>query len=127
MGQPNTHVETLPLLLCVAEDCFARANAAARDVAKSMSADEIKEHHKVVATGLGCLEVALKSNKLSPRLEARLCLRYASILTEETTNLTQAETALTRGIAVCDKVLYKPLLNQGTSGQLTSGSIGLRT
>lgn len=98
------HVETLPLLLCVAEDCFAKAHAAASKVARSMSDSEVNEYHKMVATGLGCLEVAMNSNKLWPRLEARLCLRYASVLIEETTNIMEAETALTRGILVCEKV-----------------------
>lgn len=69
-----------------------------------MTEEEVAEHHKLVTTGLGCLEVAMKSNKLWPRLEARLCLRYASVLIEETTNLMEAETALTRGISVCEKV-----------------------
>jgi hypothetical protein len=97
-------VETLPLLLSVAEDCFEKAAAAAQRVAKSMTANEVAEHHKLVATGLGCMNVALKSNKLWPRLEARLCLRYASVLIEETTNITDAETTLTRGISVCETV-----------------------
>jgi hypothetical protein len=97
-------LETLPLLLLVAEDCFEKANAAAQQVARSMTANDVAEHHKLVATGLGCLDVALKSNKLWPRLEARLCLRYAGILIEETTNIMDAETTLTRGIAVCEKV-----------------------
>ncbi|KAL2139115.1 hypothetical protein VTI28DRAFT_5746 [Corynascus sepedonium] len=101
--QSPAHVETLPLLLCVAEDCFEKANAAAYKVAKTMGASEVAEHHRLVATGLGCLDVALKSNKLWPRLEARLCLRYTSVLIEETTNITEAETALTRGISVCEK------------------------
>ena len=105
LSQSSTHVETLPLLLCIAEDCFSQASSAVRNVAKSMAAADINQHHKLVATGLGCLEIALKSNKLPPRLEARLCLRYASILTEETANLMEAETALTRGMAVCEKVL----------------------
>jgi hypothetical protein len=100
----SAHIETLPLLLHVAEDCFEKANAAAQQIARSMTASEVAEHHKLVATGLGCLDVALKSNKLWPRLEARLCLRYTSILVEETTNVTEAETTLTRGISVCEKV-----------------------
>lgn len=102
MQKPG-HVETLPLLLCVAEDCFAKAHAAASKIARSMSESELKEYNKMVATGLGCLEVAMNSNKLWPRLEARLCLRYASLLIEETTNIMEAETALTRGILVCEK------------------------
>ncbi len=88
----------------MAEDCFEKANAAAQQAARSMTASEVAEHHKLIATGLGCLDVALKSNKLWPRLEARLCLRYTSILIEETTNITVAETTLTRGISVCEKV-----------------------
>jgi hypothetical protein len=100
----SAHFETLPLLLHVAEDCFEKANAAAQQIARSMTASEVAEHHKLVATGLGCLNAALKSNKLWPRLEARLCLRYTSILIEETTNIAEAETTLTRGIAVCEKV-----------------------
>ncbi|KAK3946078.1 MAU2 chromatid cohesion factor [Diplogelasinospora grovesii] len=103
------HFDALPLLLRVAEDCFSQADAAARGVAKSMAASEIKDHHKLIATGLGCLEVALRSTKLQPRLEARLCLRYASILIEETTNLMEAETTLTRGIAVCEKNRFADL------------------
>ncbi|KAK4103816.1 hypothetical protein N658DRAFT_465456 [Parathielavia hyrcaniae] len=99
----STHLETLPLLLHVAEDCFDKANAATHQVAKSMTPSEVAEHHKLVATGLACLDVALKSNKLWPRLEARLCLRYTSILIEETTNVMEAETTLTRGISVCEK------------------------
>ncbi|KAM7187969.1 MAU2 chromatid cohesion factor [Rhypophila sp. PSN 637] len=103
LSPPSTHVETLPILLCIAEDCFSQASLGAQNVAKSMSGPEVDQHHKLLSTGLGCLEIALKSNKLPPRLEARLCLRYASILTEETTNLMEAETALTRGIALCEK------------------------
>jgi hypothetical protein len=54
------------------------------------------------------MEVALQSNKLWPRLEARLRLRYAGILAEETVNTMEAETALTKGIALCDKVFPSP-------------------
>lgn len=79
-----------------------------------MSETEVADHHKLVATGLGCLDVALKSNKLWPRLEARLCLRYASVLIDETTNIMEAETTLTRGIAVCDKVSLCCLPLHGT-------------
>lgn len=61
------------------------------------------EYYKMIATGLGCLEAALALNKLPPRAEANVRLRYATILSEETDNLTLAEVALTKGIAVCEK------------------------
>jgi len=92
------------VLIHIAEDCIDKARAIGQDVARRMAAAEVTEYQKLISTGLGCLEMAMAAKKLVPRLEARLCLRYASILIEETTNLTEAETALTRGISVCEKV-----------------------
>lgn len=103
---PHTplQVETLPLLVCVAEDCFSKARASVAETGRSKDPNAVNEYHKLIATGLGCLEVAMQSNKLWPRLEARLRLRYAAILIEETTNTMEAETALTKGISECEKV-----------------------
>lgn len=70
---------------------------------RSLHPDTLKEYHKLIATGLACLDVALQSNKLVPRLEARVRLRYASMLLEETTNYAEAETILTKGISVSEK------------------------
>ncbi|KAK0652881.1 cohesin loading factor-domain-containing protein [Cercophora newfieldiana] len=103
MSHSSSHIETVPVLLHVAEDCFSKANAVGHNIARSMTDEELSEHHKIVATGLACLELAMKSNKILPRLEARLCLRYASILVDETNNVMEAETALTRSFAVCEK------------------------
>lgn len=72
-------------------------------VASSLSQPNMDEYYKLIATGLGCLEAALSLNKLPPRTEANIRLRYATILSEETDNLTEAEVALTKGIAVCEK------------------------
>ncbi|KAH8882838.1 hypothetical protein GQ53DRAFT_787290 [Thozetella sp. PMI_491] len=92
----NATVETLPLLLYVAEDCLSKAKASAKDIAGSMGANEVAEHHKLLSTGLTCLEVAMQANTLKskPRLEAKILLRYASTLVEETNNLMEAEVAL---------------------------------
>lgn len=104
----SNHVDTVSLYLAVAEDCFARANEAAIRVAKHMSSAELSTHHKIVSVGLQALEVVLRSNKLSPRLEARTRLRYAGVLVEETENIMEAETALAEGISTCDKVRARP-------------------
>ena len=106
LAHSSPHAESLPapVLIHIAEDCIDKARAIGQDVARSMAAAEVTEYQKLISTGLGCLEMAMAAKKLVPRLEARLCLRYASILIEETTNLTEAETALTRGISVCEKV-----------------------
>lgn len=109
VSNASVPVDTLSLLVCVAEDCFSKARASVRDVGKSLQPEVVKEYHKLIATGLGCLEVAMQSNKSWPRLEARIRLRYANILVEETTNYMEAETALMRGISLCERVCHIPV------------------
>lgn len=104
VSHSSVQVDTLSLLICVAEDCFSKARACVRDVGKSLQPEAVKEYHKLIATGLGCLDVAIQSNKILPRLEARIRLRYASVLVEETTNYMEAETALMKGISLCERV-----------------------
>lgn len=98
------HKDTNSLLICVAEELLGRARKEASTVASSGDARQLQEYQKLVATGLGCLEVVLGSNKLPPRLEARLQLRYVNVLSEETTNVMEAETTLTKGITLCERV-----------------------
>lgn len=98
------HKDTTSLLICVAEELLQKARNDAAAVASSGDAKQLQEYQKLVATGLGCLEVVLGSNKLPPRLEARLQLRYVNILSEETTNVMEAETTLTKGITLCERV-----------------------
>lgn len=114
VSHASVQVDTLSLLICVAEDCFSKARASVRDVGKALQPEPVKEYHKLVATGLGCLDVAMQSSKIWPRLEARIRLRYASVLVEETTNYMEAETTLTKGISLCERVcrdVSSPLLS----------------
>lgn len=67
---------------------------------------EAREYYKLIATGLGCLEALLKLPKLAPETEANVRLRYATILYEETDNIMEAEEALSKGIAICDRHKY---------------------
>lgn len=83
---------------------FARAQKEVLRLADSLDPRGVREYQKLIATGLGCLESVLSSNKLAPRLEAKLQLRYASILCEETNNIMEAETALAKGVTLCEKV-----------------------
>jgi hypothetical protein len=96
--------DTVSVLICVAEDCFAKAASAASELSRRLDENGVREYHKLISTGLGCFDAVLQSNKLQPRLEARVRLRYATVLVEETENLTEAETALTKGMALCEKV-----------------------
>lgn len=96
-------VNTGPLMVAIAEECLDTARASVHDVAISLHPDRVDEYQKLVATSLSCLEATLANSHLSPRQEARVRLRYAATLQEETENLMEAEMALTKGITLCDK------------------------
>ncbi|KAL6822176.1 cohesin loading factor domain-containing protein [Trichoderma camerunense] len=97
-------VNTAPLMIAVAEECLEKARNASHDVAMTLCPNQVDEYQELIATSLSCLEAALQSNtQLAPREEARVRLRYAALLQEETENLMEAETALAKGIPLCDK------------------------
>lgn len=96
--------DTSAVLVHIAEECLDKARAALPAVSTSLGQPQVREYQKLVSTGLACLDAAIHSNKLSPRQEAKARLRYASILSEETENLQEAETTLFQGIKLCEKV-----------------------
>ena len=102
-NKPSPYNAT-PMMVALAEEFITKARAAAPTVAASLQSDQVEEYQKMIGTGLGCLEAALQSQRLSPRQEARVRLRYAAVLQEETENIMEAETTLSKGITVCDKV-----------------------
>ncbi|OTB05852.1 hypothetical protein M426DRAFT_10297 [Hypoxylon sp. CI-4A] len=103
------HADTNSLLICLAEDFFAQARKETVSLVENIDAQRLHEYQKLIATGLGCLEVVMDSPKLAPRLEARVRFRYASILCEETNNVMEAETALTKGITLCERNRFTDL------------------
>ncbi|KAI1805466.1 cohesin loading factor-domain-containing protein [Daldinia bambusicola] len=103
------HADSNSLLICIAEEYFSKARESTVSMAGNIDAQSLNEYQKLVATGLGCLEAVLESPKLQSRLEARIRFRYASILIEETNNVMEAETALTKGIALCERNHFNDL------------------
>ncbi|CAI4213763.1 unnamed protein product [Parascedosporium putredinis] len=116
IGEVVEHIKTITL--CFREAFGSRHGVDARlrcgrvlcqsagnlqDVVASSSGAAVSEYQKLIATGLSCLESTLQSSRLTPRQEAKIRLRYASILYEDTESLMEAETALSKGIKLCDK------------------------
>jgi hypothetical protein len=97
------------LVISLAEEYFAAAHELAPSVVVSMTAENVHEYHKLITMGLECLSIALKQLKLPPRLEARVRLRFAGVICEETNNYTEAETLLSQGIILCERVCYAVL------------------
>lgn len=96
--------DTVKLLVALAEEYFEAAHEMAPSVATSMTRADVGAYEKLIATGLGCLKAALKNLRLPARLEANIRLRYAGVLYEETENSMEAESALSKGIALCERV-----------------------
>jgi hypothetical protein len=103
--QPDTPM----LLVSLAEEYFGAAHELAPAAALSRTVADIETYQQLIATGLGCLDTALKRVRLPPRLEANIRLRYAGVLFEETENSMEAETALSKGIALCERVCLRPM------------------
>jgi Cohesin loading factor len=62
------------------------------------------EVHGAIEGELGMKYTNIYQNfRLQPRLEAAVTLRYASVLFEETENVMEAETALSKGITLCER------------------------
>ncbi|KAI9832514.1 MAG: hypothetical protein M1819_004303 [Sarea resinae] len=91
------------LLLSLAEEYFDAAHRQGSVVALAKRSMQMDDYYKLIATGLSCLEIALKKWRMQPRMEAIARLRYASVLYEETDNDGEAEMTLSKGITLCER------------------------
>ncbi|KAJ6024572.1 hypothetical protein N7540_005369 [Penicillium herquei] len=104
--QPKSNkppVDYQVLLLSLADEYLNAAHLMGTQTALLSNHADVEGYYKLVATGLGCLEAVLKNWRLQPRKEALVRLRYARTLFEETENDIEAETALSKGIDLCER------------------------
>ena len=110
------------VLLSLAEEFFTAAYAKGSALAATQDGPALDQYYKLIATGLSCLESALKVScvlltlqimclpvqnfKLEPNAEAVIRLRYAQILFQETEHYPQAEEALSNGVC---SIFTRPL------------------
>jgi hypothetical protein len=94
------------MMIIIAEELIDAARGATIEISWSMEEVQVDRYQKMISTALGCLEAAMQSQKLPPREEALVRLRYAGILQEETEDIMEAETTLTKGITLCEKVCF---------------------
>ncbi|KAJ5669249.1 hypothetical protein N7462_010319 [Penicillium macrosclerotiorum] len=103
-AKPNKPpVDYQVLLLSLADEYLNTAHRHGTMMALATNQADVEEYYKLIATGLGCLEAVLKNWRLQPRKEALVRLRYARTLFEETDNDIVAETALSKGIDLCER------------------------
>lgn len=86
------------MLLSAADEYVAAARGMSSVVVRDRKEADQRQYYKLMATAMGCMEAVLKKFNLSPRDEARLRLRYASLLIEETDNTAEIDDALSKGV-----------------------------
>jgi hypothetical protein len=91
------------LLLSLADEYLAAAHGHGMRVALAKREASADQYYKLVAAGLGCIESVLQNWRLQPAKEAQIRLRYVQVLFEETENDLDAETALSKGIEICEQ------------------------
>jgi tetratricopeptide (TPR) repeat protein len=101
--QDETPLDYQQLLLSLADEYLAAAHGPGMLVALEKRQASADQYYKLVATALGCIESVLQNWRLQPLKEAQIRLRYVQVLFEETDNDLDSETALSKGIELCER------------------------
>jgi len=110
--QNQDSIDYQVVILSLAEEYFSSARAMGKGVALNGSADDVEQYYQLIANGLGCLETVLKHWRFSdPRAEARLRLKYANLLFEETENEAEAQATITKALTLCERSRLVDLKN----------------
>ncbi|EAT91351.2 hypothetical protein SNOG_01702 [Parastagonospora nodorum SN15] len=112
--RPQQKTSTLPadlsvMLLSAADEYIAAARGMGTRVVRSRREADVLQYHKLMATGLGCMDTVLRDFHLLPRDEARLRLRYATLLAEETDNTAEIDEVLSKQISLCGRCRLQDL------------------
>lgn len=97
------------MLLSAADEYIAAARGMGALVARDRREADIQQYYTLMATGMGCMDTVLRDFSLTPRDEAKLRLRYASLLVEETDNTAEIDDVLSKQISLCSRCRLQDL------------------
>jgi hypothetical protein len=102
---PPPDVDYQSVLLSLSDEYVSAAHSmSARLCSPDATDEDLSYYHQLIATALGCLESLIKNYRLrDARKEARVRLRFASLLFEETEETVAAEECLSKGITFCER------------------------
>ncbi|CAO2648327.1 Nn.00g075940.m01.CDS01 [Neocucurbitaria sp. VM-36] len=115
---PTKHVHTpqkaLPadlsvMLLSAADEYVAAARSMGSLIIRDKRETDLRHYYKLMSTAMGCMEAVLKDFSMLPRDEARLRLRYATLLVEETDNTTDIDEIISKQISLCGRCRLQDL------------------
>ncbi|KAH7089804.1 cohesin loading factor-domain-containing protein [Paraphoma chrysanthemicola] len=97
------------MLLSAADEYIAAARGIGALIVREKREADMRQYYKLMATGLGCMDTVLREFSLMPRDEAKLRLRYASLLVEETDNTAEIDEILSKQISLCGRCRLQDL------------------
>lgn len=91
-----------------ADEYIAAARSMGSLFVRERKEADIRQYYKLMSTAMGCMDTVLRDFNMSPRDEAKLRLRYASLLIEETdveaTDISsRIEEILSKQISLCGR------------------------
>ncbi|KAE8825204.1 hypothetical protein HRS9139_08314 [Pyrenophora teres f. teres] len=100
--------ELSDILLTAADEYIAAARGMASLIARERRDADIRQYQKLMSTAMGCMDTVLRDFNMPPREEAKLRLRYASLMIEETdieaTDISsRIEEILSKQISLCGR------------------------
>lgn len=96
--------DLMVLILSAADEYIAAARSLGSVAAMTLKPTDLDQYYKLMATAMGCMETVLKKYNQTPRDEAVLRLRYASLLIEETDNTQDIEETLAKGVSLMQQL-----------------------
>jgi hypothetical protein len=92
-------------LLSLSDEYVTAAHTmSARLCSPEATEEDLSQYHKLIATALGCLESLIANYRPhEARREARVRLRFANLLFEETEDTITTEEVLSKGISFCER------------------------
>ncbi|KAJ8118801.1 hypothetical protein OPT61_g272 [Boeremia exigua] len=97
------------MLLSAADEYIAAARGSSSMVARNKKNSNAQQYYKLMSTAMGCMDAVLRKFNMQPRDEAKLRLRYASLLVEETDNTNEIDEILSKGISLCARCRLQDL------------------
>jgi hypothetical protein len=97
------------MLLSAADEYIAAARGMGALVVRDRREADIRQYYKLMATGMGCMDTVLREFNMLPRDEAKVRLRYASLLVEETDNTAEIDEVLSKQISLCGRCRLQDL------------------
>ncbi|KAF2633217.1 hypothetical protein BU25DRAFT_380409 [Macroventuria anomochaeta] len=97
------------MLLSAADEYITAARGMGSIIARQKKNGDVQQYYKLMSTAMGCMDAVLRKYNMQPRDEAKLRLRYASLLIEETDNTAEIDEILSKGISLCARCRLQDL------------------